>query len=123
MAVVLKKKRKKRQPELLIETPALNLLDGKFMYKYSSRKLRKLEGYVSRYSIRMALKDDDSPIKRAVLMLENRRGAPSTQFAMPIVFWEMLYEQLGEYLEELRAEMLARGESKLAYKLKRSRGA
>ena len=121
MATILPKKIKKRQPELLIEAPTLNLLDGKFMYKYSSRKLQKLEGYASKYCIKMILKDDDSPIKRVELSLVNRQRAAATKFAMPIVMWEMLHAELGEYLAEVHKEMEVRGESKLRYKLKKVR--
>ena len=126
VATIIKKpkKRVKQCPEVVIETPALNLLDGKFMYKYSSRKLKKLEGYVARYAVKLKLKDDDSPIKRAELSLvnESRGGRETGKFAMPVVFWELLHEQLGEFLAEVHREMEAREESKIRYKLKRLRG-
>jgi hypothetical protein len=118
------KKREPRQPELSFETPALNLLTGKFLYKYNSCKLRKLEGYVSRYAVRLRLIDDDSPIKRVEIFLENsgRKQSPTMRFALPVVIWEMLQDRLGEYIAEVKSELDARGDvSPAAYRLKRRR--
>lgn len=121
--IVMKKKRRKRELKRSVETPVMNLITGKLMYKYRQRKLQKLEGQVERYTLHAELVNDESPIQRIRVHLTKhfKRTESASSFTLPVPFWELLVEQLRELIPEIHEELESRGVSKLAYKLKTKR--
>lgn len=108
----LKRKLVKLKQELYRELPILDLLQG---------MLRKKPGkggadYESRYWLKLALIEDESPIKRGELYFYKEGSPESTRLVLPIAFWEELREMLGEFLPEVKDELTRRGVNPRAFK-------
>lgn len=105
MAIVKFKKPRPHDVVCVIEPPPLNLLSGKFRRKARPAE-DEYEGYEGNYKVRLQLITDDSPIKRISIELISRQNNQAAgKYVMPVVFWELLRQQLPEFLAEVKQEL------------------
>lgn len=118
MAVIKKRAVARRTPELILETPPLNLLNGKFRRVAKVRHEGDEGGdYEGLYRMELRLLEDESPIKRVELQLVNlESGRPGSRIVLPVLFWKMLEENLPDFMAEVIGELDRRGESSAKFK-------